>query len=62
MHNAAKMFSFDPNPTRTKKPGPLLLVYFMDTADTVQYRTVRYPGTHQALKNGPKDKILARYF
>jgi hypothetical protein len=29
IRNAAKMFSFDPIPTRTKKPGPLLLVYFM---------------------------------
>ncbi len=29
MHSAAEMFSFDPNPTTAKKPGPLLLVYFM---------------------------------
>ncbi len=28
--NSAEMFSFGPNPTRAKKPGPLLLVYFMD--------------------------------
>ncbi len=29
MGDAAEMFSFDPNPTRAKKPGPFLLVYFM---------------------------------
>jgi hypothetical protein len=27
--NAADIFFFDPIPTRAKKPGPLLLVYFM---------------------------------
>jgi hypothetical protein len=28
-YNTAEMFSFGPNPTRAKKPGPLLLVSFM---------------------------------
>ncbi len=30
--NTAEMFSFGPNPTRAKKPSPLLLVYFMTTS------------------------------
>jgi hypothetical protein len=32
--NTAEMFSFGPNLTRAKKPGPLLLVYFMATPIT----------------------------
>jgi hypothetical protein len=35
MHNAAEMFSFDPNPTEKKIPGPLLLIYFMVVGQVV---------------------------
>ncbi len=40
MRNAAVMFSFDPNPTRTKMPGPLLLVYFMMLMVELSYSMV----------------------
>jgi hypothetical protein len=41
-YNTAEMFSFGPNPKRAKKPGPLLLVYFM---------SARYPTTEPKFFN-----------
>ncbi len=40
MCNTGKMFFFGPNPTREKKRGPLLLVYFMGQSGTAGERFV----------------------